>query len=151
MNNSSEEPKDGISESYLNAGQVIITRKDEASVKFTTDLAGKKITVQKETTNEEQALLYTQKELVLTYEDFIDATKALLSGEADAIFSDLTNAKGIIDENPTLKIVSDPFTSDFYGIVFRKGEGELVTKINNILDSLRQRGVSVYLKQKWLE
>jgi len=140
-----------FSEPYLNAGQVIITRKDTTSISSTKDLQGKRIAVQEGTTNEQQAEKYTAKELVLKYGDFIDATNALLNGKADAIFSDLTGAKGIVDKNPSLKIASDPFTSEYYGIVFRKGEEDLVTKVNLVLETLRQRGVLVLLKQKWLE
>lgn len=143
--------KYNFSEPYLNAGQVIITRKATTSITSTDDLQGKKIAVQKGTTNEQQALEYTSEALVLKYDDFIDATNALLEGKADVIFSDLTGAKGIVNANPTLKIASDPFTSEFYGIVFRKDEEDLVVKINSILDTLRQRGVLVLLKQKWLE
>lgn len=140
-----------FSDPYLNAGQVIITRKENTSISSTDDLQGKKIAVQKGTTNEQQAYQYTSKAMVLTYDDFIDATNALLNGEADVIFSDLTGAKGIVNKSPTLKIASDPFTSEFYGIVFRKGEEDLVAKINSVLEILRQRGVLVLLKQKWLE
>lgn len=136
---------------YLNAGQVIITRKEDISIKSAADLVGKKIAVQRGTTNEEQAVLYTADELVLRYDDFIQATQALKEGTADAIFSDLTGAKAIVEENPDLKIASEPFTSDFYGIVFKPGQSDLVEKINEILSSLTQGGYLLTLKQKWLE
>lgn len=140
-----------FSDQYLSAGQVIITRGDETSIKTTADLSGRKIAVQKGTTNEQQAFQFTKDELVLSFDDYIGATTALLNGEADAIFSDLTGAKGIIDQNPTLKIASEPFTNEQYGIVFRKGEEDLVAEVNSTLNSLRQQGILVFLKQKWLE
>ncbi len=140
-----------FSEPYINAGQVIITNKGNTTITSTEDLYGKNIGVQDETTNEEQALLYTPDERVIRYDDFIKATQALVNGEVDAIFSDLTNAKSIIDENPTLTIASEPFTSEYYGIVMRKGEDDLVEEIDDILDTLKQKGVLALLKQKWLE
>jgi ABC-type amino acid transport substrate-binding protein len=130
---------------------VIITRKDTQAIETTKDLAGKKIAVQKGTTNEEQAKTFTQPNLVLTYDNFEEATNALLTASADAIFSDLTGAKGIIGKNPSLRVASDPFTNEEYGIVFRKGEDDLVTEINTILKGLRQQGVLTYLRQKWLD
>ena len=114
-------------------------------------MKGKKIAVQEGTTNEQQAHNYTDALMVLAFPDFIQATDALISGKADAIFSDLTSAKGIISAHPELKIASEPFTSEYYGIVFRKDETDLVEKVNQALNSLRQQGVLVYLKQKWLE
>jgi polar amino acid transport system substrate-binding protein len=140
-----------FSEPYLYAGQVILTRKDNNSITSTDDLRGKRIAVQKGTTNEEQARAYTTEDLVLLYDDYEQATQALLNGEADAIFSDLTGAKGIIDANPTLKVASEPFTQEAYGIVFRLSDEDLTNEINYILNGLRQQGVLTLLKQKWLE
>lgn len=136
---------------YLNAGQVIITQKTNTTISTTADLQGLKIAVQSGTTNEAEALKYTGVDMVVAFENFEDATAALVAGEADAIFSDLTNAKGIIESNPELKIASAPFTNDYYGVVVRQGESDLVGAINEILDSLRQQGFLVFLQQKWLE
>lgn len=149
--NDERKEKYNFSAAYLNAGQVIITQKTNTTISATKDLAGKKIAVQKNTTNEEQALKFTSENLVLRFDDYEGATKALLDGQADAIFSDLTVAKGIITENDTLRIASEPFTSEYYGIVFRKTDTELLGRVDEALDTLRQQGVLVYLKQKWLE
>jgi ABC-type amino acid transport substrate-binding protein len=140
-----------FSQPYINAGQVIMTRRRDTEIKEPADLYGKRIAVQKETTNEEEALKYTQAELVLTYDDFLVATQALLSGQADAIIADLTLAKSTVDAHPELKIASDPFTSDFYGIVFAKDNLDFATEVDAALEGLQQRGVLVFLKQKWLD
>ncbi len=140
-----------FSDPYLYAGQVILTRKDNTSISTTDDLKGKRIAVQKGTTNEQQAREFTSGELVLLFDDYSLATQALLSASADAIFSDLTGAKGIIDANPDLKVASEPFTKESYGIVFSPGENDLIPEVNSILNSLRQQGVLTLLKQKWLD
>lgn len=140
-----------FSDEYINAGQVIITRDDNTTITSVADLNNAKIAVQVETTNEEEALKYTEADNVLKYSDFELATQALVSGEADAIFSDLTGARGILDENPSLKIASEPFTNDYYGVVIRLGEDDLVTRVNEIISDLKQTGYLLYLHQKWLE
>ena len=139
-----------FSDQYLNAGQVIITKKDNISIKSTADLRGKNIATQKGTTNETSALKYTSDSLVIRYPDFEQATKALVDGKADALFTDLPSAKGITLINPTLKIASDPFTNEYYGIVFRKGDA-MVKRINQALESIRVKGFLTDLKQKWLD
>jgi len=136
---------------YLNAGQVIITQNENTTISDTADLQGKKIGVQEGTTNQEQALLYTEPDNVIAYADFIEATQALVAGDVDAIFSDLTNAKSITVEHETLKIASDPFTSEQYGIVIKKGKESLVRQLDKGIDSLKQKGYLELLKQKWLE
>lgn len=138
------------SDPYLNAGQVVITKKSNSVIKSPEDLAGKKVGVQKGTTNEEEAAKYTSDTLVIRYDDFIDATKDLQDDKVDAIFSDLPNAKGIVTANSELKIASDPFTEEYYGILLRKDEIELRDNINTALNSLRQKGVLNNLKEKYL-
>jgi ABC-type amino acid transport substrate-binding protein len=140
-----------FSTSYISAGQVIITQRSDNSINSTTDLSGKKIGVQTGTTNETEALKYTTDDLVIRYPDFNVAAKALVEGEINAIFSDLPGAKGLINDNPTLKISSDPFTEENYGVVIKKGSDDLVERVNEVLDSLRQQGFLQYLQQKWLE
>ena len=139
-----------FSDQYLNAGQVILTKKDNVLIKSTTDLKGRKIATQKGTTNEASALKYTSDNLVIRYTDFEQATKALVDGKADALFTDLPSAKGITLANPTLRIASDPFTNEYYGIVFRKGD-PLVKQINQALETIRVKGFLTDLKQKWLD
>jgi len=138
-----------FSKEYLNAGQVIITKKMDTSITSTANLKGKRIAVQKGTTNETEALKYTAPTLVIRYPDFEQATAALVAGKVDAVFTDLPSAKGITLTNPTLKISSDPFTNEYYGIVFRKGDAR-VQQINDALESLDEKGILVELKQKWL-
>lgn len=139
-----------FSDPYLNAGQVILTQKTDSTITSSKDLQGKRIAVQEGTTNETEAAKLTSKDLVIKYPDFVQATKALVDGNADAILSDLPGAKGIITQNPTLKITSDPLTNDYYGIVFRKSDPN-VKKINQILSTFRTQGVLTDLKQKWLD
>ncbi len=147
---SERQQKYDFSDEYLNAGQVVLTQKSNNTIRSTADLKGKKIATQKGTTNEVEAQKYTNSTLVISYPDFEQATKALVTGSADALFTDLPSAKGITLTNPTLKIASDPFTNEYYGIVFRKGDPN-VKLINDALSSLRIKGILTDLKQKWLD
>ncbi len=139
-----------FSEPYLNAGQVIISKTD-APISQPQSLNGKKIAVQKGTTNEDEAYKYTQKELVLIYPDYSDIGKAVSVGSAEAALSDLTLAKGIIQNHTNLKITSDPLTNEYYGIVMRKDDTELQKRVNAALRVLRVNGYLTDLKQKWLD
>ena len=148
--NEERKQKYDFSEPYLNAGQVIVTRKDNTDIVSTIDLKGKKIGVQTGTTIETEALKYTDDQLVVRYTDFDQTIQALIDNDVDAIFTDLPNAKGLILQKPELKITSDPFTNDYYGIVFSKGD-PMVKQVNQALESLRIEGVLADLKQKWLD
>ncbi len=143
--------KYGFSDPYLNAGQVIITKKTTTDITSTTNLSGKKVGVQQGTTNETEALKYTKERMVIRFKDFEEAAKVLEVGNIDAIITDLPNAKGIVSKNKAFKIASDPFTFEYYGIVFRKDNTELITKINKALAALHQKGILEDLKQKWFQ
>ena len=140
-----------FSDSYLNAGQVVITQRTNNTISSAADLKGKKIGVQKGTTDEQEAEKLTSDDLVIRYDDYEKATKALVAGDVDAILSDLTSAKGIVTENPTLKISTDPLTNENYGIVLRKGDTELQAKLNSVIRSLKANGILTDFKQKWLD
>ncbi|MBA3724553.1 MAG: transporter substrate-binding domain-containing protein [Candidatus Levybacteria bacterium] len=138
-----------FSDSYLNAGQVIITQKENNTIREVTDLKGKMIATQTGTTNEKEAIKHTSDHLVIRYSDFVHATKAVSEGNVDALFTDLPNAKKITSKNANLKIVNDPFTDEYYGIVFIKGDPS-VTQVNAALEALRKKGILNELEKKWL-
>lgn len=142
--------KYAFSEPYINAGQVIVSSKNNPIQKVE-NLAGKRIIVARNTTNEKEALKYTDSNLVIRYDSLIDATKDLAQGKADAMISDLVLAQSLIKPYENLVISSDPFTNESYGIVARKEDAELVTNINHALAALRVQGYLTDLKQKWLE
>lgn len=140
-----------FSDPYLNAGQVIVTNTSDAVIHTVDDLRDKKVGVQKDTTNEKEALKYTSPTKVLSYADFEEAAKALIAKKIDAVILDLPAAKGIIDKNPGLKIASDPFTSEYYGITFNKNNPALKEEVNDALTKLQQQGILTDLKHKWFE
>ena|GEM_PF-946059 len=138
-----------FSDEYLNVGQVVIIKKSNTAIHNVQDLKGKRVATQAGTTNEQEALKYTSDDLLLRFSDFDQATKALVDGRADAIFTDFPNAKGIITQYPELEIVGEPFTKEYYGIVFIKGDSSVI-EINNGLALLRKKGVLNALEKKWL-
>lgn len=144
--------KYNFSEPYINAGQVVVTARDFPESQITPDkLAGKRIGVQKGTTSEEEAIKYVGSGLVKTFADYPEAVTALNNKLIDAIIVDLTAAKGLVDENPNLRISSDPFTNEYYGIVLRKGDVKLKTDIDKAILSLQKRGLLDNIKQKWFQ
>ncbi len=142
--------KYAFSDPYLNAGQVILIRKENTKVTSPVDLKGLKVGAQEATTSLEQAQKYASSTAV-SYPDPKKAVADLVSGKIDAVVADLPAAKGYKDANATLKICCDPFTSEYYGIVFRKDDEDLKNHVNQILKELEQKGVIADLKAKWLD
>lgn len=143
------EQKYDFSMPYINAGEVIITQKSNNLITTTAQLKDKKIGVQKDTTDQQEALKFTPSNDVILYTTFEQATAALVAGQIDSIVTDLPDAQGIVASSPTLKIASDPFTNEYYGIVFRKGD-PMRNRVNAVLKTLQARGYLTELRHKWL-
>ena len=139
-----------FSDPYINNGQVIISRKDNL-ITSTDQLKGKKLSVQADTTNEKEALKLTSPELVSSFKGQEGAVKALVEGKVDAMIIDLALAKGAISQYDNVKISSDPFTNEYYGIVIHKDNVDLQKRVNDALSVLKVKGILTDLKQKWLE
>jgi ABC-type amino acid transport substrate-binding protein len=140
-----------FSDPYINVGQVAITLKSNTTIKTKADLTNQKLAVAPATSNEALAKTLTTDAKVLRYVVPEDQAMAVVNGKADAMLVDLTNAKGIINNHPKLKIATDPFTEENYGVVIAKGKEDLQSTINQILDTLKQHGILESLRQKWFE
>ncbi|MBC7074268.1 transporter substrate-binding domain-containing protein [Candidatus Parcubacteria bacterium] len=139
-----------FSHPYFNAGQVIVTKKDFNFSKLE-DLMGKSIGAQKETTSEMKAKEITFPEKVISFSNNEIATEALLKGEIDALVIDYPAARGLIEKEKELKIATEPLTQEFYGIVLRKEDEDLLEKINSIITSLKEEGKLKELEEKWFK
>jgi polar amino acid transport system substrate-binding protein len=135
---------------YLNAGQVIIVNESNEDIITPDDLEGLSVGVQSGTTGEEEAFKYTEN--VIGYgENFTsNATLSLISGKIDAIIVDYPVGATLIKNNSKLKIIGDPFTSEYYGIAIKKGEASLQNELNTVISNLENSGEMQELRDKWL-
>jgi len=139
-----------FSTGYLNAGQVIIINESNKDIITPEDLSDLNVGVQSGTTGEEEALKYTHFVRGYGEEFTTDAPINLTSGEIDAIIVDYPVGAILIKDNSDLKIVGDPFTSEYYGIAIKQGETALQKELNTVINQLESSGEMQVLKDKWL-
>ncbi|NPV51952.1 MAG: basic amino acid ABC transporter substrate-binding protein [Firmicutes bacterium] len=129
-----------FSDPYFRAGQLILVRKSNTTIKSEKDLAGKAVAVQNGTT----ADLEVSKIKATRVKRFGTNPEAILelkNGGADAAVMDDFVARRAAQRNPDLKLVSDePFTAEYYGIGVRKGNDKLLEMINKALATLKKNG-----------
>jgi len=135
---------------YFMSGQIALF-KEGKELKTIEDLKGKKIGVQTDTTSELEAKKITNPELVIGFQNYKVAKEALLKGEIDAILVDFAVGKKMAAENPQIKILGEPITQEFYGVVLRKDEKELLAKINQAIENLKVSGYLKLLEEKWIQ
>lgn len=138
-----------FSDPYYDAGQIISVRADDDSIRGLEDLKGKVIAVQLNTTGHLQAQKLEGAELK-TFSSIEPAFLELLRGRADAVINDYPTTFLILSKKEGLKTVGEPFTEEKYGIAVRKGNTELLARVNEGLKKVKASGEYDRIREKWI-
>ncbi|HWP18442.1 MAG TPA: basic amino acid ABC transporter substrate-binding protein [Burkholderiaceae bacterium] len=133
-----------FSNPYFDAHQLIAVRQDSKVAKFD-DLKKLRVGVQTGTTGDEVVTKLQGKNstLVKRFESTPLALKELEAGGVDAVVADNGVVENYVANNPSanFKTVNDAgFTPEQYGIAVRKGNTELLEKINQGLEAIKSDG-----------
>lgn len=124
---------------YATSKQVIVVKKDSA-IQSGDDLAGKTVGVQTGTV----ADLYISDEMADTtakqYTKYMEAASDLNNGRIDAIVMDSLPAAELVKANDGLVILEKELFTDKYGLAVKKGNTELLNKLNEVLEQLMKDG-----------
>ena len=105
------------------------------------DLAGATIGVQLGTTGDLDASDYEKDgSTVERYNKGSEAVQALKAGQIDCVIIDSQPAAKFAENNDDLKILDEPFEEEEYAICLKKGNDELLDKINGALEELKEDG-----------
>jgi glutamine transport system substrate-binding protein len=136
---------------YYHSALSIVVRTDNDTIKGVEDLKGKRIAVQIGTTGADYAKKIEGAK-VTEYDAVTDCFLELKNGGADAIVNDNpVNLNYIKGNEQDYKIVGDTLESEYYGIAVKKGNKELLDKINSGLQKLKDNGKFAELYKKWFE
>ena len=142
-----------FSDPYINAGQAVVVRADETRIKSDKDLPGKVVGAQIGTTGA-FAVEKIQGATLKEYDTIDLALLDLVNGNIDAVVVDTPVAADYALASETfkgkLKIVGEPFTEEYYGLVVRKGETELLKLFNEGLKKVRASGKYDEIYAKWI-
>jgi polar amino acid transport system substrate-binding protein len=141
--------KMNFSHPYFTAGQIITTLKSNTDITGPETLSGKSVGVQTGTTGDDLATSINGTD-VKRYDEIGLAFVALMTNVIDAVICDNPVAYGYVAKYDTLKNVGEVMSSEEYGIAVKKGEEELLEKINTALDELLDEGIIEELTEKWL-
>lgn len=130
--------------SYATGVQSIIV-KEKSEYQAPEDLVGKKIGVQLGTTGDIYASDTVENggygaDNVTQYGKGADAVIALKGGDVDAVIIDNEPAKAFVEANEGLRILDTDYAIEDYAIAVKKGNTELLDKINNALVTLKKNG-----------
>ena len=147
-----DERKEAVdfSEPYYTATQVMIVR-DDSDIKKASDMKDKKIVVVQGYTGETCV-----QDLGYSYEAFKKGSETILeltNGKCDVVVIDSATAEKYVADNQGIKIVEDPdaFAAEEYGIAVKKGNTELLDKINASIKKMKEDGTIASISAQYLD
>lgn len=138
----SEERKKEVdfSDVYFEAGQSLLVKKG-SPVQSIDDLTKDTTVIAvKGSTSTDNIREAAPEAPVLEFENYAEAFTALKSGQGEALTTDNSILLGMASEDDSFELVGGTFTDEPYGIAVKKGEKELVDKLNETLKALVDSG-----------
>ena len=139
---------------YLSAGQILVVRKDTKNLSKLEDFKGKTAGAQIGTTGA-FAIDKIKDIKKKTYDDIGLGIEDLYNKRIDVVVCDKPTAINYALKNAkykeTLTIVGEPFTDEFYGIAVKKGNAEVLAKLNDGLKKVIESGEIKKFEDTWLK
>ena len=132
---------------YVSGGQ-IFTRPD-GTISTLEELKGKEVAVALGTTHEKMAREYTDK--IMTYDSDVTALRALEQGKHDVVITDSIVGEIAIQQGVKIKKSGAALSEVQHGIAVRKGNTELLNKINEVLKQMKEDGTYLQLSEKYFQ
>ena len=140
-----------FTDTYAKSSQKIIVKEDSA-IASPDDLTGVIVGVQQGTTGDIYVSdLEADGTTVERYNKGFEAVQALSQGKIDAVVIDGEPAKTFVAQTEGLKILEESFTDEEYAIAVKKGNTELLEKINGALKTLKDNGTLDEIVAKYIK
>jgi len=141
-----------ITEPYMDATQVLMTKKD-SGIKSLADLRGKKLGAQADTTGKKYAddNAAANGYTVIPFNDLALQENNVKSGRVAAAINDNGVLYDFVKDNPDMAVVAEFNTGEQYGFgALKDGSGpKLVAKFNELLTKAKSDGKYNEIYKKW--
>ncbi len=137
---------------YLKNAQVLVTLSDSKLTKLD-DLEGKVVGLQSLSSASDALDASPVKEKLKTVTEFADNVQALTdlkSGRLDAVVIDeVVINYYMTKEEGTFKVLDESLAPEEYGIGVKKGNEELLEKLQKALDEMNEDGTAASISKQW--
>ena len=138
-----------FTDTYANSNQVAIVKED-SDITGSEALAGKVIGVQLGTTGD--ALATEIKDATVErYNKGLEAVQSLTQGKIDAVVIDQATAEAFVKKTEGIKILEEKMSEEEYAIAIKKGNMELVEKMNGAIKELKEEGKIDEIVAKYMD
>lgn len=122
-----------FSRPYYLAGQSILVKKDNTTIKSVDDLNGKNVCSVQGSTSEKNIQTKAPQANLLSLTGYAACVDSMKSGRVEAVSTDDIILAGFAASDNTLKLVGGQFTQEPYGIGVKKGKTDFVQFIDALL------------------
>ncbi|MCI5857324.1 MAG: transporter substrate-binding domain-containing protein [Agathobacter sp.] len=140
-----------FSDTYAIGIQSVIVREDSEIQSVDDISSANKIGVQQDTTGDIYSTDDYGEDSVTRFKAGTDAVQALVSGKVDCVIIDNEPAKSYVAANGGLKILDTSYAEEEYAICVKKGNDELLGKINDALKELKEDGTIDTIVAKYIK
>lgn len=138
-----------FTDTYANSNQVAIVKED-SDITGSDALAGKIIGVQLGTTGDAFAT-EIKDATVERYNKGLEAVQSLTQGKIDAVVIDQATAEAFVKKTEGIKILEEKMSEEEYAIAIKKGNMELVEKMNEAIKELKEEGKIDEIVAKYMD
>jgi glutamate transport system substrate-binding protein len=126
---------------YYIAGQDIMVKRDDNSIRGVADLAGKKTCSVRNSTPAKNIQERVPTADLTLFDQYSDCVQALRDGRVQSVTTDNSILLGFVAASPNeFKIVGNKFTDEPYGIGLKRGDTAFRNFINDRLDAIYASG-----------
>jgi ABC-type amino acid transport substrate-binding protein len=143
------------SQSYFNAGQVLLARADDANVRSLENLDHRRVAVELGA-EAHQLLRELARDKGLTMEIVTrrepqEVVALLRAGDVDALVCDRVTAYQYLTQGQDLRLVGAPLSDEPYVIAMRRDAPLLLEQVNAALQAWRANDFMAELERRWLK
>ena len=124
---------------YAVSNQVVIVPMD-SKITSINQISNQRIAVQLGTVADSYVNENYKDATVIRQKKYLSMVEDLKAGKVDLIIMDLLPASEIVKSNDGLKILDEYLFTDKYGMAIKKGNKELLDKVNDVLTRLMSEG-----------
>jgi len=134
---------------YYNAGQSVLVPSTSKATGIDS-LGGQKVCAAIGSTSITNIAARKSHPIPVAVNDWTDCLVMLQQNQVAAISTDDTILRGLAAQDPDVKLVGQPFTSEPYGLAMAPSSSDLVRFVNGVLEQMRSNGQWAAIYDRWL-
>jgi glutamate transport system substrate-binding protein len=139
-----------FSDPYFIARGRILVKKSDTSINGVKDLAGKEVCTALGSTYEDTLKKEAPKAKRRLVDSYSECLELLQNGAVDAVSTDDVILTGMIIQDPSLKLVGEPLTTEPYGAGIKEGDTAFQSFVNDVLAKFKSDGRWDASYEKWV-